>query len=90
MNKIEELQKQIILKNDEILRLREELQRKSGWISVEDRLPTLDETGYTYVLVQMNDEFITATDYTRNEGFGLRKDSGEVTHWQPLPEPPKE
>ena len=68
----------------------EELQRKNEWISVEDRLPTLDETGYTYVLVQMNDEFITATDYTRNEGFGLWKDSGKVTHWMPLPEPYKE
>ena len=68
----------------------EELQRKSEWISVEERLPPLDETGYTYVLVQMNDEFITATDYTRNGGFGLWKDSGEVTHWMPLPEPPKE
>ena len=61
----------------------------SEWISVEDRLPTLDETGYTYVLVCMSDEFITAADYTRNEGFGLWEDSGEVTHWMPLPEPPK-
>lgn len=68
----------------------EELQRKPEWISVEDRLPEVDETGYTYVLVCMDDEFITTADFTTDESFGLWEDSGEVTHWMPLPEPPKE
>lgn len=57
------------------------------WISVDERLPKLDETGYTYVLVCMDDEFVTAADYTK-DGFGLWEDSGSVTHWMPLPSPP--
>lgn len=64
---------------------------QSAWISVEDRLPELDKE----VLVAWTDGVI---------GFAMRIESkyheerwnwdpvafGEtITHWQPLPEPPK-
>lgn len=40
-------------------------------------------------MVCMDDEFVATTDYTRDEGFGLWADSGEVVAWMPLPEPYK-
>ncbi|MGF7002428.1 hypothetical protein M2149_000804 [Lachnospiraceae bacterium PFB1-21] len=61
----------------------------TGWIPVAEQLPKLDEDGYAYVLVCMDDEFVATTDYTRNEGFSLWEDSGEVIAWMPLPEPYK-
>lgn len=61
----------------------------TGWTPVDERLPKLDEDGYAYVLVCMDDEFVATTDYTRDEGFGLWADSGEVIAWMPLPEPYK-
>ena len=66
-----------------------ELRKQQRWIPVEEQLPKLDEDGYAYVMVCMDDEFIATTDYTRDEGFGLWADSGEVVAWMPLPEPYK-
>ena len=62
----------------------------TGWIPVDEQLPELDEDGYAYVMVCMDDEFVATTDYTRDEGFGLWAGSGEITAWMPLPEPYKE
>jgi Lar family restriction alleviation protein len=63
--------------------------RVGAWIPVSERLPKLDETGYAYVLVSMDDEFVATTNYTRDEGFRLWAYSGEVVAWMPLPEPYK-
>ena len=60
---------------------------KQRWIPVSKQLPELDESGYAYVMVCMDDEFVTTTDYTRDEGFSLWAESGEVIAWMPLPEP---
>jgi len=62
----------------------------TGWIPVEERLPEMDESGYAYVLVSMDDGFVAATGFTRDEGFGLWAESGEVIAWMPLPEPEKD
>lgn len=62
---------------------------RAGWIPVSERLPELDETGYAYVLVCMDDEFVATTDFTRDGGFGLWPECGEVVAWMPLPEPYK-
>lgn len=62
-------------------------QLKQEWIPVTERLPKLDESGYAYVMVCMDDEFVATTDYTRDEGFSLWAESGEVIAWMPLPEP---
>ena len=62
------------------------------WISVKDRLPE----PYVPVLVQMPGEkpfqtvregFLTGTGIWHSALFDRRPD--EVTHWMPLPEPPK-
>jgi len=66
-----------------------ELKERQRWIPVEERLPELDETGYAYVMVCMDDEFVATTDYTRDEGFSLWVEAGEVIAWMPLPEPYK-
>ena len=65
----------------------------SDWISVEERLPK----PYVSVLVYMPEERPLPTVH---EGFLARegvwyanhfdRDPGDVTHWMPMPEPPKE
>jgi|GEM_PF-6090056 len=36
----------------------------------------------------MDDGFIATATYVESKGFELWIESGEVTHWMPLPEPP--
>jgi len=60
----------------------------SEWISVKDRLPEriahyivwVREGGYDFAFLNSKEEWITTLG---NQTF-------EVTHWMPLPEPPKE
>lgn len=66
--------------------------RASGWISVDERLP--ERTGYFLVSYNGADQirFVAGDVYKSGknlgvEGFATFKRS--VTHWQPLPEPPK-
>lgn len=63
----------------------------SEWISVKDRMPELDRviagTKVAYVLV-FNDE--AATCLLLNGKWYFNNDEVIcVTHWMPLPEPPK-
>ena len=62
------------------------------WISVNDRLPE----PYVSVLVHMpgakpcptvRKGFISNDGIWQSEMF--RREPGEVTHWQPMPQPPK-
>ena len=62
------------------------------WISVDDRLPE----PFVPVLVQMPGEepFPTVREgFISNDGIWqsamFRREPGEVTHWQPMPQPPK-
>lgn len=57
----------------------------NGWISVEDALP--DDEKFCLVCCQGWD-IPTIDRYDLDLGDFL--DCCEVTHWQPLPEPPKE
>ena len=66
--------------------------RVQEWISVDDRLPE----PYVSVLVNMPGEkpFRTVREgFISNDGIWqsamIRREPGEVTHWMPLPEPPK-
>ena len=62
------------------------------WISVDDRLPE----PFVSVLVQMPGEepFPTVREgFISKDGIWqsamFRREPGEVTHWQPMPHPPK-
>ena len=66
--------------------------RVQEWISVNDRLPE----PYVSVLVNMPGEkpFPTVRrGFISNDGIWqsamFRREPGEVTHWQPIPQPPK-
>ena len=54
----------------------------SEWISVEDRLP--EDSGCYLVAGELIE--LEIDNYCIDYGWN---DSFEVTHWQPLPEPPK-
>ena len=62
------------------------------WIPVDDRLPE----PFVPVLVQMPGEEPLPTvreGFISNDGIWqsamFRREPGEVTHWQPMPQPPK-
>ena len=66
--------------------------RMQEWISVNDRLPE----PYVSVLVNMPGEkpFRTVREgFISNDGIWqsamVRREPGEVTHWQPIPQPPE-
>ena len=66
--------------------------RVQEWISVDDRLPE----PFVSVLVHMPGEepFPTVREgFISNDGIWqsamFRREPGEVTHWQPMPQPPK-
>ena len=63
------------------------------WIPVTERLPEKDEK----VLVRCDNDYIGVWSYTDDMGnpvwedsYGYYQDFVDVTHWIPLPEPPKE
>ena len=65
-----------------------ELEAERQWISVSERLPE-EDGGYLCRVIEKS--FITQT-HTRFVQWFIDKwcSYGEVTHWQPLPQPPKE
>jgi len=69
----------------------------SGWINVKDRLPDPDE----HVLVFNNDEGVfrayrdSHNEYPSWQCYPIGSYAGDgcvfgITHWMPLPQPPKE
>jgi hypothetical protein len=70
------------------------------WISVEERLPEDDANVLVYAIDNNENSCIAMTSYTHNlHGFhieGWRSpwqyffNEHTITHWMPLPEPPKE
>ena len=69
------------------------------WISVEDKMPTFNKEVLTYtpnlylqIYVDAYDGYYGEDDNEWIEGWRWRGDVGEnkITHWMPLPEPPKE
>lgn len=74
----------------EIQRLENEL-KKHEWISVNDRLP--DKYVNVLVYTECKDIFTAAAVETGAESIKWEDDYGylddDVTHWMPLPEPPK-
>ena len=66
----------------------------SEWISVKDRLPEKDDTYLVYIVANNvpKDKGITTLRYTNLSKRFIYEDVYlfTVTHWMPLPEPPKE
>ena len=66
---------------------------QSEWISVDERLP--EENGRYLVCVNVSHlaftslTIIAVMEYGKNHGFYLYSEDEPVTHWMPLPEPPK-
>lgn len=61
----------------------------NGWVSVKDRLPekfkeVIVTNRYIFIAKFDGEDWIVSGGF-----FGIRPIYG-VTHWQPLPEPPKE
>lgn len=83
--------------------MREQGYRKQEWISVDERLPTCGElvlVSSMDLIAEKHGWFYLAR-YTNLQNDGVRFDDkrwlaedggifGRVTHWMPLPEPPKE
>jgi len=64
-----------------------------GWVSVEERLPGPDPRISDYfVALVVNDGNVQWGMYVRSAkewvDAGYRNITSQVTHWQPLPEPP--
>ena len=65
-----------------------------SWISVKDRLPDKSEEYIVCAIDEDGERFVT-TDSWLSLLFGGwylfgEKSTSKVTHWMPLPEPPKE
>jgi hypothetical protein len=61
----------------------------SGWISVSERLPSrgMDGVAVVVAIKTRRGDVVSETDAWVGEKFDFW--GGAVTHWQPLPEPPK-
>ena len=81
---IEELSKQHEAQAQNIIAL---LNEKPRWIPVTERLPELAFVNEWY-LVALESGCVESLGYTKGKGWFPT--GSPVTHWMPLPEPPKE
>lgn len=74
----------------------------SGWISVEDRLPETDDPVLVWYCNENGDFYPTVGSYSKwfdtdkmywstdLDGNEMVYPPVKITHWMPIPEPPKE
>lgn len=66
------------------------------WISVKDRLPDytcrVGRSRFATVFACINNKIVGEAAYEEGKWFflGLQISSDQVTHWMPLPQPPKQ
>ena len=60
------------------------MSENNGWIKCSERLPKIN----TRVLICTREKEVGVALYQEVTGFGYIPLYGEVTHWQPLPQPP--
>lgn len=73
--------------------------KKSQWIDVEDRLPATDDavlaiaSGKPMTNITLDGAYVLAS-YFSEDGWSIDEypewEAANVTHWMPLPDPPKE
>jgi hypothetical protein len=65
-----------------------------GWISVEERLPKEMDGCFVWYTANLCSPHVRTATYLGNGHFSTsgieHLQSGKVTHWQPLPSPPKQ
>lgn len=62
-----------------------ETEKENRWISVKERLPEEEGEYLVFYKYKENEDRVDIALFSR---FGWHK-AYEITHWQPLPEPPK-
>ena len=95
INTLKELLKEIVRKIDKAPTINPE-DCRAQWISVEDRLPEYEHPvlatdvreDYTAILTLKAGGKVL-TDCWEDAATGVRWPVDEMTHWMPLPEPPK-
>lgn len=60
--------------------------KQSEWISVEERLPKESGWCLANIITPFGLDFMSLSHYSKGYGWNSRD---TVTHWMPLPEPPK-
>ena len=76
--------------------LRDALDKRTKWISVEERLPGMYEDGSADIVLVTDGQFIHMAAYSNEKWYfaecGEMKEPMfyKVSHWMPLPKPPKE
>lgn len=85
----------LIMARDALALLREQEAVKPEWISVNDRLPMLIETVLFIGKNYYGNWFGVKRGYFdgsfwHSDDYGTIYSTTPVTHWMPLPEPPKE
>lgn len=81
----EEYSSDLVLEQPELV----EFPKDDGWISVKDRLPQADERVLVYFKNKIRDfQSITLSEFIDGE-FDIVGRLFQVTHWQPIPQPPK-
>lgn len=58
------------------------------WISVKERLP--EESGKYIVCTRKKAVYCTAFRFFHGKGYFATDSTTHITHWMPMPEPPKE
>ena len=66
------------------------LEQDNGWISIKDRMPEKGVDVLVYGDIYSNGKSVVEVDCVDKGGNFFNFDEGRVTHWRPLPEPPKE
>lgn len=63
------------------------------WISIDDKLPKIEtDTILVCVKCKKSNDYFSDTDGFQDGEFAYwsRQPNCEITHWMPLPEPPKD
>ena len=59
---------------------------QNEWISIDDRLPEKDGK---YIVHNKSGMVFQAKYYSCPKTWGMRDKGSHITHWMPMPEPPK-